>query len=83
MIVLKSPADLKAMRAAGVILAEVLAELSDMARVGMTLIELDRRAEEMIVKRGAKPSFKNYRPEGAPYAFPASICASVNSPLSE
>ena len=78
MIVLKSPADLKVMRAAGVILAEVLAELRGMARPGVTLIELDRRAEEMIVQRGARPSFKNYQPDGAPYAFPASICASVN-----
>jgi len=78
MIVLKTATDLKAMRAAGVILAEVLHELRGMARPGVTLLELDRRAEEMIVQRGARPSFKNYRPEGAPYAFPASICASVN-----
>lgn len=78
MIVLKSAADLKVMRAAGAILAEVLTELRGMAQPGVTLIELDRRAEQMIVERGARPSFKNYRPEGAPYAFPASICASVN-----
>jgi len=81
MIVLKSAADLQQMRAAGRILAEVLAELRGMARPGMILAELDRRAEEMIVQRGARPSFKNYRPEGAPYAFPASICASVNEEI--
>ena len=81
MIVLKSAADLQQMRAAGRILAEVLAELRGMARPGMILAELDRRAEERIVQRGARPSFKNYRPEGAPYAFPASICASVNEEI--
>ena len=81
MIVLKSNPELATMRAAGRIVAEVLSDLSARAKPGVTLIELDRRAEEIIVGRGAKPSFKGYQPEGAPYPFPASICASVNEEI--
>ncbi len=81
MIVLKSNPELAIMRAAGRILAEVLGDLRARAKPGVTLIELDRRAEEIIVGHGAKPSFKGYQPEGAPYPFPASICASVNDEI--
>ncbi|MBY6878833.1 type I methionyl aminopeptidase, partial [Clostridium botulinum] len=40
---------------------------------GISTGELDRIAEEIILGRNAKPSFKGY------YGFPASICASVNN----
>jgi methionyl aminopeptidase len=39
---------------------------------GITTIELDRLAEEFILKAGAKPAFKGY------HGFPASICTSIN-----
>lgn len=81
MIVLKTAAELAIMREAGAIVAEVLAELRGMAQPGVALIALDRRAEEIILGHGAKPSFKGYQPDGAPYPFPASICASVNQEL--
>lgn len=81
MIVLKSAAELDAMRAAGRIVATVLSELRGLSKPGVTLIELDKRAEEIILAHGAKPSFKGYQPDGAPYPFPASICASVNEEI--
>lgn len=40
---------------------------------GISTGELDRIAEEIILGKNAKPSFKGY------YGFPASICASVNN----
>jgi methionyl aminopeptidase len=42
------------------------------ARAGMTLLELDRLAEQSIREQGGLPTFKGY------HGFPASICASVN-----
>jgi methionyl aminopeptidase len=81
MIVLKTPAELALMRAAGLIVAEVLSQLKSMVKPGITLAALDKRAEEIIRSHGATPSFKGYQPEGAPYPFPASICASVNDEL--
>ena len=40
---------------------------------GVTTLELDRMAEDLICDHGAVPAFKGY------HGFPASICASVNA----
>lgn len=73
MIILKNNIEIEYMRQAGKVVAETLARLEEAVKPGISTAELDRIAEELIVKRGAKPSFKGY------YGFPASICSSVNS----
>jgi methionyl aminopeptidase len=78
MIVLKSAQEIAFMRQAGRVVATVLAECKSMVKPGVTTQEIDRLAEKIITQCGATPSFKNYQPNGAPYPFPASICASVN-----
>ena len=60
------------MKPASQIVAEILLELREVVREGMTTGEIDRIAEEMTLKRKAKPAFKGYR------GYPASICVSVN-----
>ena len=47
-------------------------ELKPLVRPGISTRELDRIAEEAIIKRGAKPAFKGYR------GFPCCLCTSVN-----
>jgi methionyl aminopeptidase len=82
MVVLKSDEELRLMRQAGRIVAEVLALLRERVRPGITTKELDALAEAEIRNRGAIPSFKEYPnnvPTGKP--FPASICASINDEL--
>ena len=64
------------MRAANVIVAEVLAELRAAVRPGVTTGELDRVAEDLTRKKGAVPAFKGYTVAGR--VFPASLCTSVN-----
>ncbi len=76
MIVLKTPQEIEIMRAANIIVAEVLAELRRHVRVGVTTAELDRIAEEMTRKRGATPAFKGYTVAGR--VFPSSVCISIN-----
>lgn len=76
MIALKSPPEIEIMRAANVIVAEVLAELRRHVRAGVTTGELDRIAEDMTRQRGATPAFKGYAPTGR--AFPSSVCTSIN-----
>lgn len=68
----KSPGELEAMRAAGLVVAHTLAAITEAARPGVSTKELDELAEQSIRDAGGVPSFKGY--EG----FPASICASVN-----
>ncbi len=72
MIVLKSQAELAKMRAAGRIVAEVLALLESRIAPGVTTAELDHLAEKECERQGATPAFKGYG------GFPYAICASPN-----
>lgn len=72
MVILKSSFEIAVMRVAGSIVAAVLEELRKMIRPGISLSQLDRRAEELTESFGAIPAFKGYN------GFPASLCASVN-----
>jgi methionyl aminopeptidase len=72
MIVCKSAAELARMRAANVLVADVLAELREMVRPGVTTAELDEFAERRVRGAGAVPAFKGY------HGFPATLCTSVN-----
>jgi len=76
MIVLKSRDEIAKMRAASVVVAEVLARLSEQVRPGVTTGELDATAEALIEKRGAKSAFKGYVVQGR--VFPATVCISIN-----
>jgi len=78
MIYLKSPEEIEIMAEGGKHLAAVLRKLEESVRAGMTTAEIDRMAYGLITGFGDKPSFLNYRPEGARHAYPATICASVN-----
>jgi len=71
-IVCKSAAEIERMRAANVLVADVLAELAAMVKPGVTTAELDAAAEMMVRAGGAEPAFKGYR------GYPATLCASVN-----
>lgn len=71
-ILLKSPADIARMRAAGAVVADVHARLEELIMPGVTTGELDRAAHDLIVAAGGRPSFLGY------HGYPSSICASVN-----
>jgi methionyl aminopeptidase len=79
MITLKTPAEIAVMRKASQIVAEILVELAARVRPGVTTDELDRLAEELTLKKGAKPAFKGYKPGGVVY--PKSLCVSVNDEI--
>jgi methionyl aminopeptidase len=72
MINLKSPKEIEIMKGASRIVAEILLELKANIREGATTADMDRIAEELTLKKKAKPAFKGYR------GFPASLCISVN-----
>ncbi|SEP42467.1 type I methionyl aminopeptidase [Amycolatopsis saalfeldensis] len=75
MIEVKTPGELQAMRAAGLVVAKTLAAVRALAGPGVSTAELDELAEQTIRDAGAVPSFKGY------HGFPASICASVNEQI--
>jgi methionyl aminopeptidase len=71
-IVCKSPSEIVKMRAANMLVADVLAELAAMVAPGVTTADLDQAAENLVRAAGAEPAFKGYR------GYPATLCASIN-----
>jgi methionyl aminopeptidase len=72
MVILKLPAEIEQARASNLIVAEVLSKLREKVKPGVRTRELDKFAEEIAAKRGAKPAFKGYR------GYPHSLCTSIN-----
>ena len=71
-IQLKTPEHFDIMRKAGRVVALCLAEINSAIKPGMTTLELDLIAREVMAKEGAKPSFLGY------HGYPAVICVSIN-----
>ena len=80
-ITIKSSRELDLMREAGKIIAEAKSAVKAAIAPGVTSLEMDALAEEIIVKRGATPSFKGYRPAPTMPSFPATICFSYNEEI--
>ena len=72
MISLKTPDEIKIMSEGGKILAEVLFELIDLVKPGMSEIELDEIAEKLILEKGAEPAFKKVT------GYHHTLCVSTN-----
>jgi len=72
MIILKSIAEIKLMREAGRVVAQVLGEVCRAVVPGVTTARLDNIAENVCRQLGAIPAFKGY------HGYPFSLCCSVN-----
>ncbi len=72
MIIRKSKREIEIMKEAGRIVGETHELLAEKVKPGITTEEIDRIAEEFILKNGAKPSFKGYN------GFPNTVCVAVN-----
>lgn len=81
MIILKSKAELAIMRQAGRMNAEILQAIRNAIRPGVTTMELNRIAERMLKKFGAKSVFKGYTFQGEKPPYPTVINACVNEEL--
>jgi methionyl aminopeptidase len=72
-IIRKSAQEIEAMAKAGALVAETLALCAEVLEPGLSMVELDRIAEEHICSHGGVPTSKGYR------GFPAALCISPNS----
>ncbi len=77
-IKLKTEADIKILRESGKRLSAVLTAVSKEVKPGVTTKYLNDFVYKMITDMGDKPAFLNYKPFGASYPYPGSICISVN-----
>lgn len=72
-ITIKSPAELKIMREAGLVVARTVREVVAAMKPGMTTKDLDQIAYKSFKRQGAKSTAFGY------HGFPGQICVSVNS----
>ena len=72
MITIKSERELNLMRKAGAVVAQILEEMVELTKPGISTGELDRFAESRCKELKVIPAFKGY------HGFPASVCISVN-----
>lgn len=78
MIELKSPAEIERMEVTGRFVAEVLAELSELADVGVNLLDLEHHVRGRIRERGARSCYWDYAPSFGNGPFRNVTCLSVN-----
>ena len=71
-VILKTPAEIEAMKEAGRLSAAVLREVGARCVDGVSTLELDEFAEDYLRAQGGVPTFKGYG------GFPGSICVSIN-----
>lgn len=77
-IKLKNENDIKLLRESGKRLSTVLTAVAKEVRPGVSTKYLNDFVYKMITDMGDKPAFLNYKPFGASYPYPGSICISVN-----
>jgi len=80
-VTLKNPKEIEGLKKAGELVAETFKMLAPHMKPGMSLLELDKIAEDYIRSRGAKPAYKGYKAKFSRTAFPATLCISVNEQI--
>lgn len=63
------------------ILSQILKEMAETAKVGVTTMELNNIAEKRIEQWGYSSYNKGYKPDWAPTPFPCVSCISVNDEM--
>lgn len=80
-IEIKTPDQLRLMRRAGQVVAEVHRALTDAAAPGVTTRDLDELARDVLARRGAQSSFLGYGAGWGYPPYPAVTCISVNEEI--
>ncbi len=80
-IIIKTKEEIEILREGGKRLASVLRKVKESIVPGISTKELDKIAFDEIKSLGDEPAFLNYKPYGADYPYPASLCVSVNDEI--
>ncbi len=72
MIICKSPAEIEKLRRSGRMVRELLEEIREQVRPGISTMDLERFVTRRLAQRGGRAAFKGYR------GYPCSLCTSVN-----
>lgn len=74
-ISLKKPQEIEKLAISNQMVAKTLQYLSELARPGMTLAQINAKGEQYIAELGGRPAFKGL------YGFPGGVCTSVNQTI--
>jgi methionyl aminopeptidase len=72
----KTPAEIELINEGGKILRDILYRAADMAKPGISTMEINNFAETEIVRAGGRPSFIGYGDRNNPFLF--GLCTSIN-----
>ncbi len=75
MIICKSLKEIEILKKSNQVVAFILKELKKNCHPGVTTLELDQIADQLIRKNNCIPAFKGYR------NYPASLCISINEEI--
>lgn len=78
MITKKTGEEIEILKEAGGILGRILRELAATLKPGMTTLDIDDLAMELVEKYNVEPVLLGYHPTFADKPYPAAICVSVN-----
>ncbi|MGO8789386.1 MAG: type I methionyl aminopeptidase [Terriglobia bacterium] len=72
MIICKSSVEIEKLRRSGRMVRQVLGEMRELVRPGITTLDLEKFVVKRLKELGTRPAFKGYR------GYPCCLCASVN-----
>jgi methionyl aminopeptidase len=72
----KHPSEIELINEGGKILREILHKSAELAKPGVSTVEINDFAEKAIIKAGGRPSFIGYGSRRNP--FPSGLCTSIN-----
>ena len=72
-VICKSPAELEKMHRAGLVVWQVLNELREMVKPGVSTMDLETFAQRRTAELSARPAFKGY------LGYPCALCTSINN----
>jgi methionyl aminopeptidase len=78
-IIIKTEQEIEILREGGKRLAAILDKVAKKVAPGISAMELDEYAEQLIREGGDEPAFKGYQPSHHMEPYPASLCVSVNN----
>ena len=73
MIICKSPAEIEKLRQSGRMVRQLLGEMREQVRPGVTTLDLEKFLVRRLKELGARSAFKGYR------GYPCCLCASLNN----
>ena len=80
-MIIKNKLELENLKEGGKRLHKTLRSVRDYIEIGMSTMDVEKKAREIIYEFGDTPSFLNYSPEGASRPYPSAMCVSINDEL--